>query len=173
MHRYVWAAAALVAVSAGAVALHVTEDQPDLREQLTSRLRTTLEQADPATHRHAGHGSPPGQQAVVCGVRVYGYEPAGVTELADVRTVYGFHMCGVAEPQRPWDVAVKLAGPLIVTMATDPPGIQVVEATADVPYVDRLHQMFPDKFARLALTEALSETEMTGLRSRYNTAAGL
>lgn len=173
MHRYVWAAAALVTVSAAVAALNVTEDPPNLREQLTSRMRTVLEQADPATHRHAGHGSPQGRQEMVCGVRVYGYEPADVTALADVRTVYGFHMCGIAEPLMPWDVAVKLAGPVILTMSTDPPGIQVVEATADTRFVDRVHQMFPQTYARLALTEALPETEMAGLRSRYDTAAGL
>ncbi|WP_433796902.1 hypothetical protein [Actinoplanes sp. CA-252034] len=172
MHRYVWAAVTLLAVSAGAVALKVVEEPPDLRQQLTSRMRATLEEADPATHRHAGHGSLPQNQAVVCGVHLYGYEPADVTALADVRTVYGFHMCGVAEPQLPWDVAVKLAGPVIVTMS-DPPGIQVVEATENVRFVDRLRDMFPDRYARLALTEALSETEMTDLRSRYDTAAGL
>jgi hypothetical protein len=173
MHRYAWAAAVLVAVSAGAFALNITEDPPDLQDQLMSRMRTTLEQADPKTHQHAGHDSLQGQQSVICGVRVYGWEPADVTALADVRTVYGFHMCGVAEPLLPWDVAVKLAGPVIVTMSTDPPGIQVVEATADVKFVDRLHQMFPERYAQLAMTEALSETEMTALRGRYDTAAGL
>ncbi|GIE78703.1 hypothetical protein Aph02nite_46530 [Actinoplanes philippinensis] len=172
MHRYVWAAVTLLAVSAGAVALHLTDEPPDLQQQLVSRVRTTLEEADPATHQHAGHSGPPGRQAVVCGIRLYGYEPSDVTELADVRTVYGFHMCGVAEPQLPWDVAVKLAGPVIVTMS-DPPGIQVVEATENVRFVDRLHEMFPERYAQLALTEALTEPEMTDLRSRYDAAAGL
>jgi hypothetical protein len=172
MHRYAWAAAVLLAVSAGAAALRITEDPPDLQQQLTSRMRTTLEEADPATHQHAGHALPQ-SQAMVCGVRVYGYEPADVTALADVRTVYGFHMCGVAEPLKPWDVAVKLAGPVILTMATDPPGIDVVEASEDVKFVDRLQQMFPEPYARLAMTEALSEAEMTDLRGRYDAAAGL
>jgi hypothetical protein len=172
MHRYVWAAVVLLGVAAGAIALHVTGDEPDLREQLTTRMRTTLEQADPAAHRHAGHGRGPAT-AVICGVHVYGYEPAGVTSLTGVRTVYGFHLCGAAEPRLPWDVAAKLAGPVIIDMSTDPARIQVVEATADVKFVDRLHQMFPDDYARLALTEALSETEMTDLRRRYDDAAGL
>jgi hypothetical protein len=173
MHRYVWAAAALIAVSAGAVALNVTEEQPDLREQLTSRMRTTLEQADPATHQHAGHNPQQTKAEMICGVHVYGFEPAGVTAIADVRTVYGFHMCGVAEQLMPWDVAVKLAGPVIIDMTADPPAIQVVEATENVRFVDRLHQMFPAKYAQLAVTEALTEPEMTDLRGRYDSAAGL
>jgi hypothetical protein len=56
----------------------------------------TLEQADPGQHHHAGHGAPQAT-GVICGVRVYGYEPAEATALADVRTVYGFHLCGIAE----------------------------------------------------------------------------
>ncbi|BEL05295.1 hypothetical protein Q0Z83_034860 [Actinoplanes sichuanensis] len=173
MHRYVWAAAVLIAVSGGAVALNVADHQPDLREQLTARMRTTLEQADPATHQHAGHNTQQPSSEVICGVHMYGFEPADVTTITDVRTVYGFHMCGVAEPLLPWDVAVKLAGPVIIDMTADPPAIQVVEGTADVRFVDRLHQMFPPKYAQLAATEALSEPEMTDLRGRYDTAAGL
>jgi hypothetical protein len=111
--------------------------------------------------------------AVICGVRVYGYEPAGATALAEVQRVYGFHLCGVAEQKRPWDVAVKLAGPLILDMSTRPPGIQVVEATADVRFVDRLRQMFPDKYAELASKEALADSEMADLRRRYDAAASL
>ncbi|WP_229402189.1 hypothetical protein [Micromonospora okii] len=174
--------AVVLAVTAGAVVLAdraVPEPaQADLQGQIVARMRTTLEQADPGQHQHAGHGA---QQAatkdekppVVCGIRVYGYEPAEVTALADVRTVYGFHLCGVAERGRPWDVAVKLAGPLIMDMSTDPPGIQVVEATADVMFVDRLRQMFPDRYAELAQREALERSEMADLRRRYDTAAGL
>ncbi|MEV0895331.1 hypothetical protein [Actinoplanes sp. NPDC049802] len=173
-YRYVSAAVALLTASAGAVALsRAGAGAEDLRAQITTRMRTALEQADPAQHQHAGHGAGTGDAAVICGVRVYGYEPAGVTALADVRTVYGFHLCGVAEERRPWDVAVKLAGPVILDMATDPPGIQVVEATAEVKYVDRLRQMFPPAYADVAEKEALTTEEMADLRGRYDSAAGL
>jgi hypothetical protein len=179
--RFVWAAV-ILAVSAGAAVLVSSagsEAEPaDLQAQLLTRMRTTLEKADPGQHNHAGHNAQPGatgeqtKPPVICGVRVYGYEPAGATAIDDVQTVYGFHLCGVAEQKRPWDVAVKLAGPVIVDMSTDPPGIQVVEATADVMYVDRLRQMFPDKYAQLALKEALAASEMADLRRRYDATAG-
>jgi hypothetical protein len=142
-------------------------------------MRTTFEQSDPEQHNHAGDparlaaGEKGAEPTVVCGVRVYGHEPARATALADVRTVYGFHLCGVAERQRPWDVAVKLAGPVILDMSTDPPGIQVVEATADVMFVDRLKQMFPTPYAEQAQKEALADAEMADLRRRYDDAAGL
>jgi hypothetical protein len=181
-NRFVWVAVILLAVSAGAVTLANSAgsgaEPADLQGQIVARMRATLEQADPGQHNHAGHNvqqvaTADEKPAVICGVRVYGYEPAEVTALADVQTVYGFHLCGVAEQKRPWDVAVKLAGPVIMDMSTEPPGIQVVEATADVMFVDRLRDMFPDKYAELALKEALANSEMTDLRRRYDAAAGL
>jgi hypothetical protein len=181
-NRFVWVAVVLLAVSAGVVVLvnpAGSEAEPaDLQGQIMTRMRTTLEQTDPGQHNHAGHNAQQvateeAEPTVICGVRVYGYEPAEVTALADVRTVYGFHLCGVAEQKRPWDVAVKLAGPVIMDMSIEPPGIQVVEATAEVKYVDRLREMFPDKYAELALKEALADSEMADLRRRYDAAAGL
>ncbi|MET8092869.1 hypothetical protein [Micromonospora sp. NPDC005220] len=180
-NRFVWVAVILLVVAAGTVVLvnrpGPEAKQADLQTQITARMRTTLEQADPGQHNHAGHGvqqaAAQEKPAVICGVRVYGYEPTEVTALADVRTVYGFHLCGVAEKQRPWDVAVKLAGPVIMDMSTDPPGIQVVEATADVMFIDRLRQMFPPKYAEPATKEALTESEMADLRRRYDAAADL
>ncbi|MCZ7476217.1 hypothetical protein [Micromonospora sp. WMMC273] len=179
----VWIEVCLLAASIGVAAV-VTATTPKtdravLHQEILTRMRTTLEQADPAQHQHAGHTAaqvPAGEQgapAIVCGVHVYGYEPAGAATLADVATVYGFHLCGVAEQKRHWDGAVKLVGPVIMDMTTRPPGIQVVEAAADVRFVDRLREMFPDKYEELALREALPPSEMADLRRRYDAAAGL
>ncbi|WDZ86702.1 hypothetical protein [Micromonospora cathayae] len=181
-NRFVWVAVILLAVSAGVTVLVNSagpEPEPmDLRGQLTTRMRVMFEQADPGQHNHAAHNvqqvtnGEDEKPAVICGVHVYGFEPAGATQLADVRTVYGFHLCGVAEKKRPWDVAVKLVGPMIVDMSTEPPGIQVVEATENVRFVDRLREMFPAKYADLASKEALGPSEMADLRRRYDAAAG-
>jgi hypothetical protein len=173
-YRFVWVAVVLL-VTAGAVVLFTGRpgaEPADLPGQLATRMRATLEQADPGQHQHAGHGAPQAK-GVICGVRVYGYEPAEATALADVRTVYGFHLCGIAEPDRPWDVAVKLAGPVRLDLATEPPGIQVVEATAEVKFVDRLRELWPPKYAELALKETLTGQEMADTRRRYDDAAGL
>lgn len=182
-NRYVWVAVILLATAAGAAVLvnsaGAKVEPAELQAQIVTRMRTTLEQTEPEQHNHGGHTAQQaategeGQPDVVCGVRVYGYEPAQAASLADVQTVYGFHLCGVAEQNRPWDVAVKLAGPVIMNLATEPPGIQVVEATADVKFVDRLQQMFPEKYAQVALKEALADSEMADLRRRYDAAAGL
>ncbi|WFF05811.1 hypothetical protein O7622_22475 [Micromonospora sp. WMMD1076] len=181
--RFVWIEAGLLAASIGVAAV-VTSTTPktdpaDLHRQILTRMRTTLEQADPTRHHHAGHTAPQapaGEQAapaVICGVHVYGHEPTGAATLADVQTIYGFHLCGVAEQKRHWDGAVKLAGPVIMDMTAQPPGIEVVEATADVRFVDRLREMFPDEYEDLALREALPASEMADLRRRYDAAAGL
>ncbi|MFV2012960.1 MULTISPECIES: hypothetical protein [unclassified Micromonospora] len=181
-NRVAWVAVILLATSVSVVVLVDSADPDlapaDLRGQIMTRMRATLEQADPEQHNHAGHivqaanGDEPAP-AVICGVHIYGHEPTDVDTLADVRTVYGFHLCGVAGPDRPWDVAPKLAGPVIVDLSTEPPGIQVVEATAEIMFVDRLQQMFPAKYAELAMKEALTESEMADLRLRYDAAAGL
>src|SRR5688572_29453621 len=168
-NRFVWMAETLLVVAVGTVAM--VNSEPSLQEQIATRMRTTLEEVDAGQHNHAGHNlqqvsAGAAKPEVICGVRVYGYEPAEATALADVRTVYAFHLCGVAEQKRPWDVAVKLAGPVILDMSTEPPGIRVVEATADVKFADRLREMFPAKYAELATREALADSEMTDLRSR-------
>ncbi|WP_349876389.1 hypothetical protein ABIH81_19800 [Micromonospora sp. HUAS YX12] len=180
---FVWIEVCLLAASIGVAAVVTLTtprtDPADLHRQILTKMRVTLEQADPAHHHHAGHTAaqvPAGEQAapaVICGVHVYGHEPTGATTLADVQTIYGFHLCGVAEQKRHWDGAVKLVGPVIMDMTTQPPGIEVVEATADVRFVDRLREMFPDKYEELALREALPASEMADLRRRYDAAAGL
>jgi hypothetical protein len=181
-NRFVWTTVILALTAGAAVLVNSAGSEPepaDLQGQIMTRLRTALEQADPGQHNHAGHNAQQlatgdeAKPAVICGIRIYGYEPAGATTLADVQTVYGFHLCGVAERKRPWDVAVKLAGPVIVNLSTEPAGIQVVEATADVMFVDRLREMFPAKYAQLAMKEALADAEMADLRRRYDAAAGL
>jgi hypothetical protein len=148
-NRFVWVAVILLATAAGATALLRSNESDDLQTQIMTRMRTTLEQSSPGQHNHAGQAAEQGPKAAVtCGVRVYGYEPTEVTALAEVRKVYGFHLCGVAEQKSPWDFAVKLA-------------------------VDRLRELFPAKYAEMAQKEALAESEMADLRRRYEAAAGL
>ena len=176
-NRYVWVAVILVTVSVTAAMLvNTSRPEQDLQGQIMDRMRTTLEQTNPDQHNHAGHGAQQAtakgaKPAVICGVRLYGFEPAEATALADVRKVYGFHLCGVAQQGYSWDVAVKLAGPVTLDMSSQPPGIQVVEATETVKFVDRLKQMWPARYADLALKEALTESEMADLRRRYDDAA--
>src|SRR5690242_11906247 len=141
--------------------------------ELTRRLTATLEGL-PAG-QHAGHGNVQAGATparTVCAVRIFGYQPSGATGVDDVDTVYGFHFCAVADKGRQWDWATKLVSPLVVKFDTDPPTIEMAEATATVTYRERVQQLFPDPYEKMALTQALTEEQMTQLRRRYDEAAG-
>lgn len=196
------AALAVVAVAV-LVRLVVVDRDPagtgGVRGQVGERMRGVLEQLDPAGHGHTGHGGSghggassdgassdgaggdgagqgDGRAAdvrTVCGVRVFGYEPAGARNLRGVRTVYGYHLCGVAEAGRSWDWAVKLSGPLVMDLASDPPRVQVAEATPEVPFRERVRQLIPERYLRQAYQESLDDATMRDLRRRYDAAAGV
>nr|MDT0657015.1 hypothetical protein [Micromonospora sp. DSM 115978] len=180
-NRFVWVAVILLLVSTGAVVLVSSlgggAGQPtDLRGQLTARMKTVLEETDPALHQgHGDHATTAdgAEVPVICGARVYGFEPTDARTVTDVDRVYGFHLCGIAEPNRPWDWAVKLVGPVILEMDTTPPTVRVAESTENVSFRDRVIQMFPPQYHEAAFSEALTEQDMLDLRNRYDAAAGL
>lgn len=142
--------------------------------ELARRMTTTLEQMPFTQHQnHGGHLVGGDQQVkLVCAARVYGYEPATAATADEVVTVYGFHMCGVAEAGRPWEWAMKLVAPLVMRFDTRPPTVQMAEATAEVTYQDRVRQLIPEQYQQLAFEGALSARAMADLRRRYAAAAG-
>lgn len=179
-NRFVWVAAILVLVSVTAVVLVRTAGSgaspADLRGELDVRLLTLLEEVEPEAHQ--GHGDLVNQAKnesakVICGVRTFGFEPKEASAVADVDRVYAFHLCGVAEPKKPWDWAVKLVGPVIVGLSSEPPTIEVAQATDTVNFRDRVAQMFPPEYREQAVGEFLDEEDMRELRRRYDAAAGL
>ncbi|RKR86058.1 hypothetical protein BDK92_0279 [Micromonospora pisi] len=179
-NRFVWVAVILLGVSATVVLLveragSGPASADHLFGQLDRRLVATLEQLEPEQHQgHGEHARDVAEETrIVCGVRVFGVEPAEATTVSEVRTAYGFHLCGVAEPNRPWDWAVKLVGPIVVAMDSEPPVVQVAEATTEVPFVERVRQLFPERYQEQALKESLGEQSMRELRQRYDQAAGL
>lgn len=179
-NRFVWVAVILLAVAATVVLLVERAGSgpapaEDLNGQLGRRLVVTLEQLEPEQHQgHGEHAQGMAEETkIVCGVRVFGFEPAEATAVSEVRTAYGFHLCGVAEPNRPWDWAVKLVGPIVVAMDTEPPTVQVAEATNEVPFNERVRQLFPERYQEQARKESLGEQPMRELRERYDQAAGL
>lgn len=151
------------------------EGPEEIAAALAERMRVVLEGL-PA-QEHEGHGGPAGgsggSAVTVCGTRVYGYEPADADATAEVVTVYGYHLCGVAEPGRTWDWAPKLVAPLVMRLDTQPPSVQIAAATDTVSYRDRVRQLIPPRYQKTALEEALGPKEMADLRRRYDLAAGL
>lgn len=139
-----------------------------VRAALTQRMTTTLEQM-PAKG-HAGHGATDTNGTVVCGARVYGYDPKDAKTADDVDTVYGFHMCAVAEQKGTWDFAVKFVAPMVMKFDTTPPSMQMVESTETVSYRERITQVIPPEYQQQALTSALEPAVMADLRRRFDAA---
>ena len=140
---------------------------------LTERMRVTLEQLPPEQHEgHGGHVGTAGPPSpLVCGTRVYGYEPADAPTVDDVVTVYGFHMCAIAEPGRSWDWAMKLVAPLVMRFDTRPPTVQIAESANGVSYRDRVKQLFPARYQKAAFEQGLEPAELAELRRRFEAAA--
>jgi hypothetical protein len=142
--------------------------------ELSQRMTGILE-ALPAD-QHAGHGDAEAgakPAKMVCAVRVFGYQPTTAATVNDVVTVYGFHFCAVADKGRVWDWATKLVSPLVMKFDSQPPTIQMAESTAKITYRERVKQLFPDPYEKMAFEQALTAEQMTDLRRRYDEAAGL
>lgn len=178
-NRFLWVAVVLLVVAATAVVLvragGSNASPQDLRGQLDVRLLTLLEEVDPEDHGgHGEHINQAGEESkVVCGVHTFAFEPKTATTMADVDRVYAYHLCGIAEPKKPWDWAVKLVGPLIVGLKSEPPTIEVAEATENVTYRERVVQMFPPEYQDQAFNAFLTKEGFAELRRRYDAAAGL
>lgn len=169
-----WIAVAVVVLAAVAVAVLLrgfgsgsSAKPPTLPNQLADRVVAILEQSTPAQHHDHGHGEV-GQGTVVCAAKTLGFDPPGATTVAEVRTFYGYHLCGVAEPGRPWDYSVKLSGPLSVQL-TEPPVVRVAEGGTGYP--ERVREIIPTPYQEEALQALLDDDDMRELRSRFDDAA--
>jgi hypothetical protein len=147
---------------------------PTTTAALTQRMRITLEHLPADQHQgHGGHVGTAGQpSALVCGARVYGYEPAEAPTVDDVVTVYGYHMCALAEPGRSWKSAMKLVAPLVMRFDTKPPQLQIAESSDGVSYRDRVKQLFPARYQKSAYELGLEPAALADLRRRFEAAAG-
>ncbi|HST85318.1 MAG TPA: hypothetical protein VLL08_26495 [Kineosporiaceae bacterium] len=142
-----------------------------IRAALAQKMRVVLEQLPPEGHQ--GHGGAAGRPSpLVCGTRVYGYEPADAITVEDVVTVYGFHMCALAEAGRSFDSAMKMVAPLVMRFGAGPPELEVAESSNGVSYRDRVKQLFPVNYQQSAFQETLVPEGMGELRRRFEAIAG-
>jgi hypothetical protein len=139
-----------------------------VRSALVQRMTTELEKL-PASG-HAGHGGTDTQGRTVCGARVYGYEPKDAKTADDVTTLYGFHLCAVAEPEGAWDWAPKFVAPLVMKLDTTPPAMEMAAATEKVSYRERVTQLIPAEYRELAFQGALEPHAMAELRRKFDEA---
>lgn len=146
----------------GSTAPPMSPDQ--LRAAVTTQLTTAMEQATPAEHESHGHHDL-GAAAVFCAVEVLGYEPADAADPQQVRTVYANHLCAVSDNGRPWDYAVKTAGPLVATWGASPV-IQVVAAGDGYP--ERVRAAIPAQYHEKALGSTMDDRALLDMRTRYD-----
>jgi hypothetical protein len=177
--RYLWLAAAVVVLLGAALTLYRagvfggSDDGTggDYREQLSATVVNVLEQMPAEGHGHHGDlAQEPGQVELVCGVNVYGTNPADADTVDEVAQVYGYHMCALPQKGLQWIMSPKLTGPLVVTLAADPPTVTVVEGGADFP--DRVRATIPEPYQEQALKGSLTAEGMRELIRRYDEAAG-
>lgn len=138
---------------------------------VTERLVSTLEQSTPAEHEHHGHDFSAAEESrptVLCTVEPFAIDPPDATAPGAVKTVYAHHLCAVVEKGRPWDFAVKTAGPLVARMV-DPVDVKVVES--GLGYPERIKQMIPAEYRERALVDFGDGGLVLRLRQRYDDAA--
>lgn len=173
-----WIAVAVVVVAAAVLALVLRavgsggpSRPPTLANQLADRIAAVLEASTPLDHHQHGHHSIGDANAAkiptLCAVRTLGFEPAEAKTVAEVRTVYAYHLCAMVEPGRTWDGARKLSGPMAAQL-TEPVKIQVVEPGLGFP--DRVRSLIPAPYQEEALKELLEEDQMRDLRERFDEA---
>ena len=138
--------------------------------EVTARLVAELEKATPSDHAAHGHdfnatAEAGGGTKVICTVEPFGYDPADPADIKQVGRVYAHHLCAVVQKGRPWDFAVKTAGPLVADMG-DPPQIRVVES--GLGYQERLAQMIPERYRARAAEDFGDGSLVAALRARYD-----
>jgi hypothetical protein len=139
-----------------------------LRTAVAARLVAELEKATPAEHAGHGHAVPAGAK-LVCAVDVFGTEPPNATSIDQVGRVYALHLCGLAEPGKPWDQSTRYSGPLVADMG-DPPQLYVVQPGAG--YQQRVAQWFPERYRTRATGPFKDDKALADMRSRFDAIAG-
>ncbi|GAA4684435.1 hypothetical protein [Phytohabitans rumicis] len=170
-----WIAVAIIVVAATVLAVLLRglgsgapAKPPTLQNQLADRVAAILEQSTPAQHHDHGHGAVASEGAVLCAVKTLGFDPPGATTLAEVRIFYGNHLCAVAEPNRAWDFAVKLSGPLSVEFV-EPAKIRVAEGGEGYP--ERVRDIIPAQYQEQAMLALVDDDDMRELRRRFDDAS--
>jgi hypothetical protein len=68
-----------------------------LQQQIAARAAAIIENETPAEHHAHGH-EVTGNDKVICGVALFGTEPAEVKTVDEVQVVYGYYFCAIGSP---------------------------------------------------------------------------
>ncbi|MEV0619759.1 hypothetical protein AB0I81_41020 [Nonomuraea sp. NPDC050404] len=148
-------------VLAGVTFFVARQPSSKLNEELAAQVTLLLEQSSPGEHHAHGHSF---ESSVVCAVEPFGTEPANAASLVEVRWVYARHMCAITGESPDWAASVRASGPIAVKIDI-PPEIRVPKDGAGYP--DRVRQLIPQRYHRLAFEEFSDDSAIEAARERF------
>jgi hypothetical protein len=137
-----------------------------LRAAVAERAAQIIEQSSP-TQQHEHEDVTPAPQQTFCGVDVFGTDPAGATDLSQVRTVYGYFFCAAGSAGLPYNESNRADGPVVVTLLPAPRA-QIPQSGAG--YADRVRAMMPDQYEDRCFHGLPDGSIAAAVRDRYESA---
>jgi hypothetical protein len=154
--RLRWLAVALVAVVVVVVAVAMARTGSGggdpLLDQLATRVVAAMESATEEEHAAHGHNFDH-ESTIACAAEAFGFEPPEAESVDEVRVIYAHHMCAMHGDGYTWPQSIRAAGPIVVEL-TDPVTIrtpEMIEASAEMNYADRIRQLIPERYHDQAL----------------------
>jgi hypothetical protein len=141
--------------------------QSGLHAAAAERASRLLEVSSPAEHHIHGH-LVAGDDTVLCGIDVFGFDPPGATIIDDVQTVYGYYFCAVGRPGVPYLESDRSDGPIVVDLRTQ--SIQIAQHGQG--YQDRVRAMMPDQYEQYCFNGLPDDSVAGDVRRRYEREVG-
>jgi hypothetical protein len=155
-----WELVGLVAVLAIGIPLR---GSTGLTTEIAKAAAAAIENASPAEHHAHGHEVTGGDR-VICGVHVFGYEPAAASRLEAVTTVYGYYFCAIGAPGTPYNESSRSDGPVVVHFGPIP---TVTIAAPGDGYAERVRAMMPDPYEAQCFHGLPDSRVAAAVKSRY------
>jgi len=159
------AAAALLVLS---IPVLSTAPGQKFKQEVGARASAVLESSAPEEHHNHGHQISLADN-VVCGVEIFGTEPAGAKTADAVTRVYGYYFCAVGPDGTPYLRSSRMDGPVVITFGP-PPVVQIARSGAG--YDGRVRAMMPDQYEPLCFGGLRDRSVAADVRRRFIDLAG-
>jgi hypothetical protein len=134
-----------------------------LQQQIAARAAAIIENETPAEHHAHGH-EVTGNDKVICGVALFGTEPAEVKTVDEVQVVYGYYFCAIGSPGVIYMESSRSDGPVVVHFGANP---TVTIAQSGQGYADRVRAMMPDQYEDRCFRGLPDPTVAQRVQDRY------
>lgn len=134
-----------------------------LRFEVGEAAARLIEQASPAEHHEHGHvvGA---DDKVICGVHVFGTEPANPATVDEVSVVYGYYFCAMGSPGTPYLMSSRADGPVVVRFGP-PPVVTIVRSGPN--YAERVRALMPDEYEDQCFGGLPDDAVAARVKARY------